>query len=493
MPTFKPAQALFLTLSALLILVPASPAEAGPYRCENGTIVSTSSQCNSRGGLAVTNTVCGNGYIETGEVCDNGTLNTDNEPDGCRTDCRRYWCGDGVVDSNEQCDSNYLQHAICSDFKRDGVNYWGGELSCHDNCSYNLSACHYCGDGITQSPQEQCDDGNAADDDGCNRNCTSCISLNSNLEITSDTEICTQNYAADDYGDLGVIIIKAPDITLDCDFARLTGQGDGIGIYIKRSDNVTVKNCLIDNYEFGIYAEDSDNIQVLGMGNKMTNTTDQLVLDNSTAAQAAAPTAAQFDALSPRQQVFMQQRLQTRRVPSRVGDSLKMKAMPGALTSPSKSATTVRTPMTREEKRKKARETRMAERKAQRITSTPASAATSKSILRPRPERSVRAAAPLVTFPKNGQRFTAPATLTVKARFDRKRKVIYSLRQLPGKRVIKTSARGSFRTLTAGSYCVAVAYAGKGEKMSPCIAFSVVKPERLSAPVRQLAPLMHRP
>jgi len=91
--------------------------------------------CDNRGGLDH-NGVCGDGLIEVGEVCDEGQLNSDIQSN----DCRRFWCGDGVIDTNEQCD-----------------------------------------------------DGNSTNDDGCNTGCTACGSLNNNLEISSDTRICTQN------------------------------------------------------------------------------------------------------------------------------------------------------------------------------------------------------------------------------------------------------------------------------------------------------------
>ena len=506
---FRVEKFLLLICVALLLPVTAQQVEAGPYRCENGQAVSNASQCQGRGGLAHSNTVCGNNYIELGEVCDNGAQNTDIEPNGCRTDCRQNYCGDSVVDSGEQCDRDYLQNAMCFDFDKNGhiqsstaePYYWGGSLSCKSNCSYDLSACHYCGDGVTQSPQEQCDDGNSADDDGCNVDCTACLSMqNINLEsVSSDTQICTQDYNADDYGDLGAIIIKAPNVVLDCDFARLTGTGDGIGIYIKRSDNVTVKNCIIDNYEFGIYAEDSDNIQVLGMGNKMYNTSEQLVLDNSTAQPAPPLDIQQFDAgLSPNQQALMGQKLQTRRVPSRVGDSLKLKAKPGLLVKPSGSSSTQTAVPARESRearrarlraeRKARSEKREAEGKSRRMSSADAgrdARAVAQPRIAPKPlVRPALIAVPVITYPKSGQRFTAPARVSAKARFDKGRKVVYLLKQ--GKRVLKKSTRGSFSKLAAGDYCVAAAYMDKDGREGACSAFTVVNPSLKMTPLRPL-------
>ncbi len=47
---------------------------------------------------------CGNGVVDEGEECDLGAANSDEQPDACRTDCRRAHCGDGVIDSEETCD-----------------------------------------------------------------------------------------------------------------------------------------------------------------------------------------------------------------------------------------------------------------------------------------------------------------------------------------------------------------------------------------------------
>jgi cysteine-rich repeat protein/parallel beta-helix repeat protein len=457
-----PRIAPFAFLSLLLL---SAAAQAGPYRCGDDSLANSEAGCVGHGGLS-TNAVCANGYIESGEQCDDGSQNTDIEPDGCRNDCRLAYCGDGVVDSGEQCDGDDLRAHICRDF-RQGSNsnlsdaqFWGGSLSCRNDCSFNLSACHYCGDGMTQAPHEQCDDGNGVDDDGCNRDCTLCVPLNANLDITSDTEICTANYDADDYGDLGAIIIKAPNLVLDCDGARLTGHGDGIGIYIKRSDNVTVKNCIIDNYEFGIYAEDSDNIEILGMGNKIYNTTDQVVLDNSTAKPAPPPTVESYGGgLHPNVQSLMGSPLDTRRVP---GDSLKLRAMPGALKPPADTSP----------------------RQAPRMPGAADDRHEARPVRPSRPVAPAKVTAPVITYPKRGQRFVAPAQVNVKARYDRKQKVVYLLKQLPAKQVIKRSSRPTFSRLGVGRYCVSVAYTGR-DQASACVPFSVTKPLLKSEPLRK--------
>lgn len=441
---------------------------AAKYRCADGTITQVRSVCDSRGGLAQGG-ICGNGIIEIEEVCDDGPQNSDLERNGCRTDCRRAYCGDGVIDSGEQCDSSELNNAMCSDFDAAGHvlaknadrHFWGGSLSCDDACRYKLTACQYCGDGVVQPAKEQCDDGNNQDDDGCNRDCTACTSLSNNIDVSSDTEVCTKEYAADDYGDLGVIIVKAPNLVVDCDGARLHGQGDGIGIYIKRSDKVTVKNCIIDNYEFGIYAEDSNNIIINGMGNKITNTQQQVVLDNSTAAPAPPPQRVGIGMPATAQQV-----LQSKQVTSTDGDAMKKQAAPGAMAaskslSVNSAATSTRQPH------------------VQLPTKTQPKIATTQQ------SSSMPGQAPLITSPKSGQQFTAPATVNATARYDSKRRLVYVLHRLPDKTILKRSRNGSFTELGAGQYCVEAMYAEKGEKPGPCVDFSVTNPLK----VPPLAPM----
>ncbi len=451
----------FLLLISLLLAVTA--VKASPYRCEDNALMPSAAACDIHGGLWQA-AVCGNGLIEAGEGCDNASGNSDTKPDACRTWCARATCGDNVVDSNEQCEEHDLNHYICSDLKQQGndhypgpvPNFWGGTLSCDiDDCTFDVSECHYCGDGMTQMPHEQCDDGNSSNDDGCNNNCTACVNLGNNIDITNDTEICTKNFDVDDYGDLGVIVIKAPNLTLDCDGASLTGQGDGIGIYIKRSDNVTVKNCIIDNYRYGIYVEDSNNVQILGMKNRISNTEEKVVLDESTALPPPPIRMNKADTgLSPQQQALMGQQLHVKRVPSLMGDRMKLDAIAGKniTTTTSGSASPGQSPAG-----------------PNSTSAAPQRAEQSKTITPVRPA----IALPIVTFPRKGERFSAPARISAKARYDSNKSVLFTLKRLPDKRVLQRSEQGQFRDIMVGNYCIEAAYKGS-RKGGDCVEFSVV-------------------
>ncbi len=94
---------------------------------------------------------CGDGVKNKGEECDRGALNSNFEPDGCRTNCQKAWCGDGIKDSNEQCDTAQTGGLSCSD-----LGFDRGILRCNDNCTFDTRLCSTCGDGIAQ-PAEECD------------------------------------------------------------------------------------------------------------------------------------------------------------------------------------------------------------------------------------------------------------------------------------------------------------------------------------------------
>jgi formylglycine-generating enzyme required for sulfatase activity len=96
--------------------------------------------------------VCGNGYKETGETCDDG--NTDDCDGGCLGDCSATvvftGCGDGVACGTEACDDS------------------GESATCDSDCTKAE-----CGDGVINIlAGEVCDDGNIGGVGSCNKGCT---------------------------------------------------------------------------------------------------------------------------------------------------------------------------------------------------------------------------------------------------------------------------------------------------------------------------------
>ncbi|MBI5739348.1 MAG: DUF4215 domain-containing protein [Nitrospirae bacterium] len=139
-------------------------------------------------------------YIGADEVCDGLDNNCNGQTDDncyscgngiceadkgetlakCEFDCAV--CGDGILQSSEQCeDGNADNNDGCSSTCRD--EYCGDGIvqsneECDDGSTMNNDGCNYickreyCGDGIQQSGiGEVCDDGNAVNGDGCNTLC----------------------------------------------------------------------------------------------------------------------------------------------------------------------------------------------------------------------------------------------------------------------------------------------------------------------------------
>ncbi|MEZ4367803.1 MAG: hypothetical protein R2939_16220 [Kofleriaceae bacterium] len=106
---------------------------------------------------------CGDGFLDVSERCDCGddplalppgclTVNDDAPTALCDQACSRY-CGDGVISGGEQCDGAALASATCLE-----LGYYGGELACSPQCSFDLGSCAgTCGDDVVQPLEEDCD------------------------------------------------------------------------------------------------------------------------------------------------------------------------------------------------------------------------------------------------------------------------------------------------------------------------------------------------
>ena len=61
----------------------------------------------------------------------------------------------------------------------------------------------------------------------------------------------------------GSVIIGANNIVLDCNGYKIIGSGGGFGVFSEQKNNITIKNCVISNFEIGIYLRCSSNNKVL--------------------------------------------------------------------------------------------------------------------------------------------------------------------------------------------------------------------------------------
>lgn len=81
----------------------------------------------------------------------------------------------------------------------------------------------------------------------------SCVIPTDGMEITEDTTFCKGEYELPNG-----ISIGADNIVLDCNGAVLNGNGSGRGISLFSKNDVTIKNCNIQNYHTAINIHDSD-------------------------------------------------------------------------------------------------------------------------------------------------------------------------------------------------------------------------------------------
>jgi hypothetical protein len=73
----------------------------------------------------------------------------------CSEECR-LTCGNGKLDPGEDCDGTILKGKTCVDF-----GFQGGILQCDRRGKFDTRLCASCGDGIVQTPPEECEIGDS--------------------------------------------------------------------------------------------------------------------------------------------------------------------------------------------------------------------------------------------------------------------------------------------------------------------------------------------
>ena len=129
----------------------------GDEACDDGVNDGSYGNC---GPNCVEGPYCGDGVVNGPEECD---INDPDRDETCNKNCRKNGCGDGVVQEElgELCD--------------DGVDDEGKSRNTgeYGHCGPDCLPGPWCGDGVTQEPEEECDDGvNNGDYGTCNPNCT---------------------------------------------------------------------------------------------------------------------------------------------------------------------------------------------------------------------------------------------------------------------------------------------------------------------------------
>ncbi len=113
-----------------------------------------------------------------------------------------------------------------------------------------------CGDGFIKG-DEQCDDGNTLDEPAGPSECSPvCGATFKNDVFLSEDMLCEGN----------ALVLGADNITIDCDGKIINGSGQGVGIQAEGHSGITIRNCVIQQFQIGVKIKDS-------MGNTIENNT----------------------------------------------------------------------------------------------------------------------------------------------------------------------------------------------------------------------------
>jgi cysteine-rich repeat protein len=144
--------------------------------------------CNATG-ACVTSASCGNGRREGSEQCDDGNTN---DNDGCRRDCT-FTCTTANAATNcndmnpctmDTCTGTGTASRCTNTAVPNGRSCGGSNI-----CNMGVCVAARCGDGI-RTGSEECDDGNASNDDGCRTDCTFTCTAATTATHCDDGNVC---------------------------------------------------------------------------------------------------------------------------------------------------------------------------------------------------------------------------------------------------------------------------------------------------------------
>lgn len=167
---------------------------------------------------------------------------------------------------------NYTQGqsstTICN-LSLDG-SFVAGNSSVLDNTETNISV-----DGVSGSIDHTwyvyCYDSNTTNNNTgtsptytINPGSVGCMNItNDDTYVNGDLSLCPGNYNIIDANNNGVLIFNV-SATVNCNGAVFSGNGSGYFAYINGINNVGVKNCEIENYTMGVFANNSQNVETSG-------------------------------------------------------------------------------------------------------------------------------------------------------------------------------------------------------------------------------------
>lgn len=139
--------------------------------------------------------------VDDDRCCPEGlTINED-------SDCAVVYCGNDVLNAGEECDDGNTDTEVC------GYGLMECEI-CDASCRLVAGEISFCGDGDTDVPYEDCDDGNTTPDDGCENDC-SASTPDPIVRVAGPGFATTTSFAASRRNADVVIVYAAP-----------SGQGD---------------------------------------------------------------------------------------------------------------------------------------------------------------------------------------------------------------------------------------------------------------------------